>query len=303
VFDRMIELTDAIYSPWKIIEDDNWRFATVKVYVTIIDAFKKRLQQAKQVQAKGKKIATMTPVEKEMTGSILDKIDLNKSMPEDEYHERLKTCQEELAKLQMRAFEKKLPVVIAYEGMDASGKGGNIKRLSESLDPRGYEVIPIGVPTDVEKTHHYLWRFWIHFPSKGYFTIFDRTWYGRVLVERVEGLTSEKYWRKAYNEINRMEEALSDNGTVVIKFWLQIDPKTELERFKSRETNPNKEWKIDINDWKDRSKWNQYMMAADEMLYHTSTTHAPWHIIPSDDKHYSRITTMDTIIDTIKKAL
>jgi polyphosphate:AMP phosphotransferase len=303
VFDRMIELTDAIYAPWKIVEADNWRFATVKVYVTIIDAFNKGLQQAKKVQAKGKKMATMTPVEKEMTGSILDKIDLNKSMPEDEYHERLKTCQKELAELQMRAFEKKLPVVIAYEGMDASGKGGNIKRLSESLDPRGYEVIPIGVPTDVEKNHHYLWRFWIHFPSKGYFTIFDRTWYGRVLVERVEGLTSEKYWRKAYNEINRMEEALSDNGTVVIKFWLQIDPKTELERFKSRETNPNKEWKIDINDWKDRSKWNQYTIAADEMLYHTSTTHAPWHIIPSDDKHYSRITTMDTIIDTIKKAL
>ncbi len=303
VFERMIELTDAEYAPWKIVEADNWRFATVKIYETAIESFKKGLRQAKNVQAKGKKMPPVTLVKKEITGSALDKVDLNKSMPEDEYHERLKTCQEELARLQIKAYEEKLPVVIAYEGMDASGKGGSIKRLTESLDPRGYEVIPIGVPTDVEKAHHYLWRFWIHFPSKGYFTVFDRTWYGRVLVERVEGITPEKYWRQAYDEINQMEEALDDNGTVVIKFWLHIDPKTELERFKARETDPNKEWKIDLNDWKDRSKWDQYMIAADEMLYHTSTTHTPWHVIPSDDKHYSRIATMDTVIDAIKKAL
>ena len=303
VIDRMIELTDAEYAPWIIVEADNWRFATVKVYESVIDAFQKSLLRANPARVKGKKMAAVAPIEKEVAGSILNEIDPNKSMPDDEYHERLKTCQQELSELQMMAFKKKLPVVIAYEGMDASGKGGNIKRLAESLDPRGYEVIPIGAPTDIEKSHHYLWRFWIHFPSKGYFTIFDRTWYGRVLVERVEGFTPEKYWRKAYDEINQMEEALSDNGTAVIKFWLNIDPKTELERFKSRETDTNKQWKIDPNDWKDRSKWDQYMIAANEMLYHTSTTHAPWHVIPSDDKHYSRITAMDIIIDTIKKAL
>ena len=303
VIDKMIELTDAEYAPWSIIEADNWRFATVKVYETVIDVFQKRLQQAKQAQAKVKKIAAVKPIKKQMTRSILDKVSLNKSMQEDEYHERLKSCQEELAEIQVMAFKKKLPVVIAYEGMDASGKGGNIKRLAESLDPRGYEVIPIGVPTDVEKAHHYLWRFWIHFPSRGYFTIFDRTWYGRVLVERVEGFTPERSWTKAYDEINQMEEALCDNGTAVIKFWLHIDPKTELERFKSRETDPNKQWKIDPNDWKDRSKWDQYMIAADEMIQRTSTTNTPWHVIPSDDKHYSRITAMDTVIDTIKKAL
>jgi len=233
----------------------------------------------------------------------LSDVDLSQSMPEDEYQTRLKSCHQELAELQVEAYRNKVPVIILFEGMDASGKGGNIKRLTESFDPRGYEVVPVGVPNAWEKAHHYLWRFWIHFPPKGCITIFDRSWYGRVLVERVEKLTPADQWQRAYDEINRMEETLHDNGTAIAKFWLQIDPQIEYERFVARETDPDKQWKIDANDWKDRSHWDAYMVAAEEMIGRTSTTCAPWTIVPSNDKLFSRICVLDNVIDTIKKAL
>jgi polyphosphate kinase 2 (PPK2 family) len=198
---------------------------------------------------------------------------------------------------------KRIPVVIAYEGWDAAGKGGNIRRLTEHLDPRGYEVVPIAAPNDIELAHHYLWRFWREVPKAGHITIFDRTWYGRVLVERVEGFCTVTDWRRAYREINEMERHLTAFGTVLCKFWLQIDRKEQLRRFREREAIAYKKWKITDEDWRNRRKWKAYQAAVEEMLARTSTPHAPWTIVESNCKWYARIKVLDTVIDAIKKAL
>jgi AMP-polyphosphate phosphotransferase len=302
IFDRVIKLTDQEYARWNITDACDRRFATVKVYEVVRDALRKRLEETEQGYITGKRKAR-SRAPGNANCPVLDQVDLSRSLPEDEYHARLKSCQEELAWLQYKAHKKNVPVVIVFEGMDAAGKGGSIKRLSESFDPRGYRVVPTGVPDAWEQAHHYLWRFWIHFPPKGYITIFDRSWYGRVLVERIEGLTPEKCWRQAYDEINQTEEALYDNGTAIAKFWLHITPEVEYERLKARENDPAKSWKVDPHDWKDHSHWDAYMAAAEEMICHTGTSRAPWTIVPSNDKLFSRIMVMETVIDTIKKAL
>lgn len=194
-------------------------------------------------------------------------------------------------------------VVIAYEGWDAAGKGGNIKRLTEALDPRGYEVHPIASPEPYAKARHYLWRFWTRLPKDGHIAIFDRTWYGRVMVERLEGFCSENDWQRAYNEINEFERELTDWGAVVIKFWVQIDKQTQLLRFNERQNDPAKQWKITEEDWRNREKWDVYETAVNEMLQKTSTANAPWHILESVDKKYARIKALQITADTLEKAL
>ena len=303
IINKLIKLTNTEYAPWHVIEADDWNSATIRVYQIVNDALQERLDLDKRNPTDEGEKNVVRSVKKAGTPPILADIKTDIEMPQDEYERRMKACHEELARLQYKAYKKGLPVVIAFEGMDAAGKGGSIKRLTESLDPRGYEVIPIGVPTEWEKAQHYLWRFWIRFPPKGFITVFDRTWYGRVLVERVAGLTPEKYWRHAYDEINQMEKELADNGTVITKFWMHIDSNTEYQRFLARERTPDKNWKIGPNDWKDRSKWDQYMIAVDEMLACTNTRYAPWTIVPADDKHYARVMVMDTVIEAMRKAL
>ena len=198
---------------------------------------------------------------------------------------------------------EKDPVVIAYEGWDAAGKGGNIKRIAGALDPRGYEVHPIASPEPHEKARHYLWRFWTRLPKTGHIAIFDRTWYGRVMVERLEGFCSTNDWQRAYNEINEFEKELSQWGAVIIKFWVQIDKDTQLERFTERQNTPEKQWKITDEDWRNRDKWDQYEEAVNEMLQKTSTEYAPWHILESVDKKYARIKALKIVIAELEKAL
>jgi polyphosphate kinase 2 (PPK2 family) len=193
--------------------------------------------------------------------------------------------------------------VIAYEGWDAAGKGGNIKRLTMGLDPRGYEVVPIAAPSTEEKAHHYLWRFWRHVPKGGHITIFDRTWYGRVLVERVEGFCGESAWKRAYQEINEFERLLADSGTVVVKFWLQIDRDEQLRRFQERQQSQYKQWKITDEDWRNREKWDRYEPAVVEMLERTSTTYAPWTILESNCKLYARIKALRTVAEAVEAGL
>jgi len=205
--------------------------------------------------------------------------------------------------LEHEVYKKRLSVIMVYEGWDAAGKGGNIKRLLKMMDPRGYEVIPIAAPNDIEKAHHYLWRFWKAIPKAGHIAIFDRSWYGRVMVERVEGFCIEEEWKKAYREINEMEEQLVNFGTVLIKFWLQVDRAEQLKRFKERQQNPHKQWKITDEDWRNRKKWIQYKTAVDEMLLRTSTSYAPWTIIESNSKLYARIKVLKTVIEEIEKKL
>ena len=233
----------------------------------------------------------------------LQDIPLDKTMEEEEYQKKLKKYRKRLAELHNELYRKKVPVVIAYEGWDAAGKGGNIKRLASALDPRGYEVLPIASPTPDELHRQYLWRFWTRLPKTGHIAIFDRSWYGRVMVERLEGFCSENDWKRAYDEINEFEKELTDAGMVVLKFWVQIDSDTQLARFTERQNTPEKQWKITDEDWRNRDKWDQYEDAVNEMLQKTSTEYAPWHILESVDKKYARIKALKIVIEELEKAL
>jgi polyphosphate kinase 2 (PPK2 family) len=192
---------------------------------------------------------------------------------------------------------------VVYEGWDAAGKGGNIKRLTQELDPRGYQVVPVNAPTVEEKTHHYLWRFWRHLPKAGHMAIFDRSWYGRVLVERVEGLATEEEWRRAFQEINEFERHITASGVVCVKFWLHLSPEAQLRRFQDRERTPRKRFKITTEDWRNRARWNDYRLAVSEMIERTSTANAPWIIVEAEDKLWARVKTLSTLVTTLEKRL
>ena len=237
------------------------------------------------------------PIEK------LADVALDKTLTEEEYDTLLNQYQKRLRELHNELYRKKIPVIIAYEGWDAAGKGGNIKRITEALDPRGYEVHPIASPEPHEKARHYLWRFWNRLPKTGHVAIFDRTWYGRVMVERLEGFCSENDWQRAYVEINEFEKELADWNAVIVKFWVQIDKDTQLARFKERENTPEKRWKITDEDWRNREKWDLYEEAVNEMLQKTNTVYAPWHILESNDKKYARIKALKTVIEAIEKKM
>ena len=221
----------------------------------------------------------------------------------EEYKAELKHLQQRLGELHNRLYRKRVPVVIVYEGWDAAGKGGNIKRITGALDPRGYEVHPIASPEPHEKARHYLWRFWTRLPKTGHIAIFDRSWYGRVMVERLEGFCGENDWKRAYHEINEFEKELHDWGAVILKFWVQIDKDTQLARFTERQNTPGKQWKITDEDWRNREKWEEYEGAVDEMIEKTSTLWAPWHILESVDKKYARIKALKIVIRELERAL
>ncbi|MDP8217736.1 MAG: hypothetical protein P9M03_03310 [Candidatus Theseobacter exili] len=301
--EEMLEKTDTEYAPWTIIEANDRRFATLKIFNTVAATIEQKINTMTQPSNKSaSKIISKSSVSlKKMTSSILDKIDLSISISKDEYTEELKKYQQRIMELEHEAYIRRIPVIILYEGWDSAGKGGNIKRLVRGMDPRGYQVIPIVAPNDIEKNHHYLWRFWEHIPKSGHIAIFDRTWYGRVLVERVEGYCSQNEWKRSYREINEMEEQLTNFGTVLIKFWIHISAEEQLSRFKAREATPHKQWKITDEDWRNRKKWNQYKTAIDEMLFRTSTTYSPWTIVEANSKFYARIKTLKTVVETLEK--
>ena len=232
----------------------------------------------------------------------LSEVDLSPSISDEEYKKELKKLQARLSELHNMIYRKKIPVVLCYEGWDAAGKGGNIRRLTYALDPRGFDVHPIASPLPHELNRHYLWRFWTKLPKTGHICVFDRTWYGRVMVERLEGFCTEREWQRAYNEINEFERMLTDWGAVVLKFWIHIDKDTQLERFNNRENTPEKQWKITEEDWRNREKWDSYEIAVDELLQKTSTKNAPWYIIESNDKKYARIKTLRIIVKALEKA-
>ncbi|HTV24445.1 MAG TPA: polyphosphate kinase, partial [Polyangiaceae bacterium] len=200
-----------------------------------------------------------------------------------------------------RKFAQRSAIVV-FEGMDAAGKGSAIRRVVWPLDARHYRVIPIAAPTEEERAHPYLWRFWRHMPPAGQITLFDRSWYGRVLVERVEGFATPAEWRRAYSEINEFEEQLVKAGNVVVKFWLQVSQEEQLRRFREREEVSFKRFKITPEDWRNREKWNQHEQAASDMIEHTSTEHAPWTLIEAEDKRYARVKILKTIADAVERA-
>lgn len=233
---------------------------------------------------------------------MLDKLDLTLRLTKEEYEQNLKELQSELHFLAYRVYQQEIPVVIVFEGMDAAGKGGAIKRLTQNMDPRGYVVWPIGAPQGEDKEKHYLYRFWRRLPEKGQIAIFDRSWYGRVLVERLEGFCEEEEWKRAYNEINQFERQLSDSGALIIKFWLEISKDEQLTRFKERQETNYKSWKITDEDWRNRSKWEDYQVAATEMIMKTSTPIAPWSLIEANDKYYARVKVNRILAENLRHA-
>src|SRR5262245_17067724 len=234
---------------------------------------------------------------------MLENADLDKKLSEKQYWKRIARQQVRLRQLQFKMYDEQVPVLALFEGWDAAGKGGAIKRISETLEPRGYTVSSFSAPRGEEKTHHYLWRFWRVLPRAGHLGIFDRTYYGRVLVERVEGLISEDEWRRAYREINEFEAHQASFGMVIVKFWLQIGKDEQLRRFKDRERDPFRSYKLTGEDWRNRAKWDAYSGAIEEMLARTSTPYAPWTIVEANDKYHARVKVVKTLADAIEEAL
>jgi len=234
---------------------------------------------------------------------MLETIDLNKSLTKEEYIRDLIKYQVALHALGYQVYVQRRPVIMVYEGWDAGGKGGNIKRVTEKLDPRGYVVHAIAAPRGDDKTHHYLWRFWRRLPEKGQIAILDRSWYGRVMVERIEGFCTEEEWKRAYREINHFERQLVDFGTILFKFWIHIGRDEQLRRFEGRKETAYKAWKLTDEDWRNRERWDQYQEAVDEMLLKTSTLTAPWTIVEGNCKWYARIKVLKTLVDGLSQAL
>lgn len=303
IADQLLEASSTFENPWYIVESHQGRFARLKVFRTLVATITAALRHRESES--GELARPMgEPEESEFyRPTILDRLDLTKSVGRDEYKRRLKRLQRTLYELEHECYRDGVPVVIVFEGWDAAGKGGVIKRLTRGLDPRGYEVVPVGPPTAEEKAHHYLWRFWRKLPKTGHITIFDRSWYGRVLVERVEGFCREDEWRRAYREINEFEKQLADFGTVIVKFWLHIHPDEQLRRFQARQADPAKQWKITDEDWRNRSKWRQYELAVVQMLEKTSTTYAPWTILEANCKLFARIKALETVVARLQEAL
>ncbi|MFD2110674.1 polyphosphate:AMP phosphotransferase [Thiorhodococcus fuscus] len=303
VAERIILHTDRGISPWYLIEAGDRRYRDLTVGKTLLHAIRSRLAESTTEEPNGQLGGPELPESSSAQITLLDQLDLSRSIDRDDYKSRLKKLQAEINELAWTAYNQKRSIVLVFEGMDAGGKGGAIRRITSSVDARLFRSIPVAAPTDEEKAHHYLWRFWRHLPRAGHMTIYDRSWYGRVLVERVEGFAADAEWRRAYSEINRFEEQLVDSGVVLLKFWLHISQDEQLKRFKDREDVPYKRYKITDEDWRNREKWPQYKEAVNEMVVRTSTKHAPWTLVEGNDKPYARIKVLSTICDTLTEAL
>lgn len=301
IAEDMLIQTSTGPAPWTLVEGDNKRWARVKVLskmaTTLTEALDLRHCQTPPPVLPPQ--AQLQPTEPD----FLSQADLSLSLSKDDYKKQLRKEQSNLRKLQQSLHQQKIPVLAIFEGWDAAGKGGAIKRLTDVLDPRSYVVNAFGAPSTEELSHHYLWRFWRRLPDPGTIGIFDRSWYGRVLVERIEGFASEPEWRRAYREINEFEEQLTSAGYVLLKFWLHISPEEQLERFNERKDNPFKQHKLTEEDWRNREKWPLYHVAVNQMIQRTSTPTAPWTVVPGNDKYYARVKIIQSAIEAIETEL
>ncbi|MEO1814701.1 MAG: polyphosphate:AMP phosphotransferase [Acetobacterium sp.] len=299
---RGLELTDNDCAPWVIIEGEQKDYALIKVLSVLETRLEKVIEEVKMAPAVERK-PLIHVGDMPFQSKILDGIGLDQVIGEEEYQVQIKECQKKIRLLQYELYRRRIPLIVGFEGWDAGGKGGCIKRLTRNLDPRGYTVYPTASPSDIERRHHYLWRFWRDIPKNGHLGVWDRTWYGRVMVEPIEGFCTQEEFDRSYREINEFEKQLSDWGAIVIKFWLQIDQDEQLRRFTGRAENPDKDWKITDEDWRNRDKWDVYKIAVDEMLLKTSTVNAPWIIVEAQNKYYARIKVLNETIAAIEKRL
>lgn len=299
---RMLRSTSTADAPWHVVEAHDARYRNITVAEHLMATIRARLE------AEAPSGGVVAPGVLSTPGAdgpqtILDTIDLSQKLDKRTYEKALLQTQGRLNKLVRRMQAENRSLVLAFEGWDAAGKGGNIRRIAHAMDARDYTIIPIAAPTEEERAHHYMWRFWRHVPRAGKVAIFDRTWYGRVLVERVEGFATEAEWRRAYEELNAFEEQLTTSGVVVMKFWLHIDKDEQLARFKAREVTPYKQHKITEEDYRNREKWDAYAEAIDEMVARTSTEFAPWNIIAGNDKRFARVDVLRRICERLEAEL
>jgi len=299
---RLITRTSVESAPWTIVEAADRRYRDVYVGRELLRALEEHLALHREGQ---RELVPVTDVPPEGSDpvTVLDTLDLSKQLSGSEYKDRLTDAQNELARLAFELEQQKRSVTVLFEGWDAAGKGGAIRRISTALDAHQYRIISIAAPTEEERAHHYLWRFWRHLPRTGRFTIYDRSWYGRVLVERVEGFAGEHEWRRAYKELNDFEEQLVQGGSIVVKYWLHISQDEQLRRFEARKTRPWKEYKLTDEDFRNRRKTGAYELAANEMVARTSTAYAPWTLVEAEDKRFARVKVVETLCERMRDAL
>lgn len=297
ISERALRTTSTGEAPWTIVEGEDARYRSITVGNHILETITKRLAAEKNNEH-----AAAPPKKEtdEMPYTLLNTLDLSQSLSDDKYKSQLEKYQGKLNLLYRKAKEKGLSAILVFEGWDAAGKGGIIRRITPAMDARDYQIIPIAAPTEEERAHHYLWRFWRHLPRAGRVTIFDRSWYGRVLVERVEGFAAEDEWKRAYAEIVNFEEKLDKHGILLLKFWVHIDQDEQLRRFQLRQNTAYKHFKITDEDFRNREKWNDYEIAANEMIERTGTEFAPWYLIEANDKKFARIKALKIFYERLK---
>ncbi len=297
--ERVLRRTSRDYAPWYVVEGVDERYRSLTVGRILLDG----LQAALRLQELPKRQPHAAPVAASIDNrGLVDSLDMTQTLDKDSYQQQLVVEQARLAQLLRDKRMRRHALVAVFEGNDAAGKGGAIRRVTGALDPRQYHIVPVAAPTEEEQAQPYLWRFWRHIPARGRFTMFDRSWYGRVLVERVEGYCSQADWLRAYSEINDFEEQLTDAGVVLVKFWMAIDQQTQLERFQEREKTAFKRFKITEDDWRNREKWTRYVDAVNDMVDRTSTEIAPWTLIEANDKRFARVKVLRTINEALEAA-
>jgi AMP-polyphosphate phosphotransferase len=319
VTERLIQRTSTRDAPWIIVDGSDERYRSLVVGTRIREVLTARLESgspaAAPAQGARRRVRRSAParprgasgrtlvdrVDREQ--SLLDSLDTSRALSKAAYRIALERQQGRLNLLQRRAEVEGRSLVLVFEGWDAAGKGGAIRRVTAALDPRVYRVVAVAAPNDEERSRHYLWRFWRRLSRAGRVMIFDRSWYGRVLVERVEQFATEAEWARAYAEINEFEEQLTDHGIVIVKYWMHITSDEQERRFKERASTPVKSWKLSDEDWRNRAKWGQYELAVNDMVSRTSTRNAPWHLVEANDKNYARVKVLRIANATLKKAL
>jgi polyphosphate kinase 2 (PPK2 family) len=327
--ERTLQRTSTALAPWTIVEGVDEAYRSVTVAAIIRDVVNSALDQAGPSKHSGesgkgrrhadgrrayelidsaarreaRRVAARSAAASDPRHTLLSSLDMSQAVSKKRFATELERQQGRLNLLQRRAEERGMSTILVFEGWDAAGKGGAIRRVTAALDARSYEVIPVAAPTDEERAHHYLWRFWRRLSRAGRVTIFDRSWYGRVLVERVEGFATEQEWRRAYSEINAFEEQLVEHGIVLVKYWIHITREEQMRRFRERAKAPYKTWKLTDEDWRNRRKWADYERAVNEMVERTSTRLAPWTLVEGNDKYFARLKVLKTAIRSIRRAI
>jgi polyphosphate:AMP phosphotransferase len=298
VTEEMLRLSNSGFAPWTVVESADTEYRNLTVATSLLQALEEAAGEA-EARAAAKRPKRPPPLPKPKRRNVLRQLRMTQTLSEKQYDRRLTAAQAEIGRLTRGLEKADRSLLVAFEGPDAAGKGGAIRRLTQAMSPYVYRVIGIAAPTDEERAHPYLWRFWRNLPRQGRVTIYDRSWYGRVLVERLEGFARQEEWQRAYSEINEFEEQLAEGGVIVVKVWLAITADEQLRRFRDRQKTPFKQYKITDEDWRNRNKWDGYEAAACDMIERTSTSVAPWTLVEGNNKQWARVKVAEAVRDRL----